>query len=44
MNGRGRFNQEAMFYVQGQIIIGDNYNFGCRYGDGYHGALYEIQS
>lgn len=43
MNGKGRFNQKVIFYGQGEIMIGDNYSFGCRYGGGYHGALCEIQ-
>lgn len=41
--GKGRFNQEVIFWGQGTICIGDNYSFGYRYGGGYHGALCEIQ-
>ena len=43
INGRGRFNQEVIFYGLGQVTIGEHFSFGYRYGGGYHGALCEIQ-
>lgn len=43
IKGRGRFNQEVIFYGQGQVTIGEQFSFGYRYGGGYHGALCEIQ-